>query len=285
MIIERIKPIDNKLRYQLNKLYKLAALTEEQMADEENSHVDPMQFKPNISAMKQKIDEDHEGEEKPGIYKVAKESAVFYNDGFESKKDRDQRRKKELAKRSAIFDAIRAELTEAPEEESYADLSLESSLNKKEDKREREKREFEEDNFVRLPEKSRDQKIRQEKMLSQNPFNTKFDDYKDFAGFENEEADESESVARVIRDLERNAQRSKREAESGDLDLPYKNKDDKKKKREKMLADQYQKDAKRDAKAFDDYAEVQEEDDDYYKEVAAAVKKQKSEKEIKFKKP
>ncbi|KAF6215148.1 hypothetical protein GE061_009899 [Apolygus lucorum] len=149
--LERIHPIEKKLKYQIEKMLKTATLG----STDKN---DPSRFRANPASMSLETNEDEEeddadsGEDdskkKPGIYVPPKLSAVHY-DGDDS---RAERRKKiiERARKRALQSSVMQEL-----KEEYLDTPVEvkstNSLKQMEDKYQKRKREFEEEYFTRLP--------------------------------------------------------------------------------------------------------------------------------------
>ena len=59
--IEKLRPIDKKLKYQIDKLLKMAkeGVTGEE-EDADGAGEDPLQFRPNPDALVSKVDEDAE---------------------------------------------------------------------------------------------------------------------------------------------------------------------------------------------------------------------------------
>ncbi len=52
-LIERLRPLDNKLQYQIDKLLRIAALSEVQNVNQVNNTLDAMQYKPNIEDLQE----------------------------------------------------------------------------------------------------------------------------------------------------------------------------------------------------------------------------------------
>ncbi|XP_038070230.1 neuroguidin-like [Patiria miniata] len=151
-VLERMRPIDQKLQYQVDKLIKTAATG----AVAEN---DPLRYKPNPANLRSKLDDEEEGEDessdeeeddaKPKKYVPPKVVAMHY-DGDETMKQRQEKQLEKAKKRalsSALMQELKGEYFDGPEEVRES-VSL-HRLN--EDKEARHKTEFEEDYFVRLP--------------------------------------------------------------------------------------------------------------------------------------
>lgn len=124
-VLEKIRPIDHKLKYQIDKLVKTAN------TGKLNEH-DPLRYKPNPGNMVNKLDEmgdsDEDADEgneerlpkknKSNTYVPPKLSAVHY-DGDESVADKRQKlldRARKRALSSNIMQELRREYDEGPEE-------------------------------------------------------------------------------------------------------------------------------------------------------------------------
>ncbi|XP_046481555.1 neuroguidin isoform X1 [Neodiprion pinetum] len=156
-VLEKIRPIDHKLKYQIDKLVK-TAVTGAASGD------DPANFRANPDALVGKIEasdldpDSEDGEEKEitktqikksGIYVPPRLAAVHY-DGDETNTER-QRKADIRAKRRAVSGAVLRELREeyldAPAEDSQSLGEKQASLGF-ENKR---KMEYEENYMTRLP--------------------------------------------------------------------------------------------------------------------------------------
>ncbi|OQR93930.1 neuroguidin-like protein [Achlya hypogyna] len=159
-IIERMRPLDRKLKYQVDKLLKIA-VSDSKTLDE------TLSYAPNPAALKADEDEDDEeadeadgaGEKKSdGVYRAPRMASVPYDEEekeAEKKAKREERNRKRLAK-STILSEVREEYSERPQEIL---ASGSSALDKELAKEAAEKTEYEEERFVRLV-TSRKDKIR-----------------------------------------------------------------------------------------------------------------------------
>lgn len=159
-VLEKIRPIDYKLRYQIDKLVKTAVTGA-------TSSSDPISFKPNPSNMISQIPEQgtesessdsdddvsnkkssSKSDNKSGIYVPPKLTAVHY-DGEESKAERD-RKLLERARKRALTSSILQDL-----KEEYLDIPTEVSSGSRAQqilsKAQKEKQEYEEAYLTRLP--------------------------------------------------------------------------------------------------------------------------------------
>ena len=146
-VLEKIRPIEKKLTYQIDKLVKLAA------TESLNDQQDPLSFKPNLDNLVGKDEEesDSEGEgennEKSGVYVPPKVSAVHYDEDIITKKEKMMEKARQRSLNSALLQDLRTEYSEAPEEiRNERNSTKRARMRQKEDERER----FEEDNLRRL---------------------------------------------------------------------------------------------------------------------------------------
>lgn len=143
-VLEKVRPINKKLSYQIDKLIKMVSSTEGQN--------NPLSFKPNLDNLVNK-DDDLDGSEDDGgdesknkdVYVPPRVTAVPYEEEDKTKKKADKARQRSL--NNALLQDLRDEYSEAPEEMRYGrNSNAKAKLQKKEDEREQ----FEEDNFRRL---------------------------------------------------------------------------------------------------------------------------------------
>nr|CAG4641344.1 EOG090X0IJO [Eulimnadia texana] len=171
-VIERMRPMEHKLKYQIDKLVRLA--TSGTLPEN-----DPLRFKANPSNLMNKIEdgeesdeESDEGEDKAqdkkaaGVYVPPKLSAVHY-DGDETAEQRAsksmERKRKQVLSRGVLQD-LREEFMDTPVEVVEASSTGRHSKRSREAK---EKQEFEETYFTRLQITKQDRhKNRQQKFVS-----------------------------------------------------------------------------------------------------------------------
>ena len=123
--IERLKPLDKKLQYQLEKIAQ--------------GNIDnDLKLKPNPAGM----DSQLRVNEKPGIYKPPKiQAAIFEEKG--GKNQRDEKRLKTKLARSALIKNLKEEFDDVP-------IEIKSGKNKRLREIEDMQREFEEEHFSRV---------------------------------------------------------------------------------------------------------------------------------------
>ncbi|XP_065827337.1 neuroguidin-like [Oscarella lobularis] len=158
--LEKLRPLDQKLRYQIDKLIRLAT------TGSSGLHQDPLQYKPNpenlVSKLHSKDDDEDDEEEEGGdvrsaVYVPPKMMAVPYEET--GKRTREQKRDDVAKKRalsSSLLKEIRSEFQDGPEEISFHPAVTQTRNREKDKERER----YEEDNFIRLNEKPTKKKRR-----------------------------------------------------------------------------------------------------------------------------
>ena len=144
-ILEKIKPIDQRLKYQIDKLVKQALL-----GASSAGALNPLSFKPNPDNMSSKMD-DEEGsseEENTGIYVPPKVAAVPYEDDtLENRKKKHEERSRMKSLNKSLIKDLREEYSETPEEIKEDYKSFRRRRNEDDEK---EKERYEEDNLIRL---------------------------------------------------------------------------------------------------------------------------------------
>ncbi|XP_063697745.1 neuroguidin-like [Culicoides brevitarsis] len=156
-VLEKIRPIDYKLRYQIDKLVKTATTGVEDVNDPSNFKARPDLLTSHVT--KSDSDEDSEDDDdadsddaatkklKDQVYRPPKLTAMHYDDDPAQEKSRKQfERLKKRALQSSIIQEMKEEYLDTPVEISEGSKAVQL-YNKAQKERER----FEEDNFVRLP--------------------------------------------------------------------------------------------------------------------------------------
>ncbi|TMW62242.1 hypothetical protein Poli38472_009735 [Pythium oligandrum] len=157
-LIERIRPLDRKMTYQVDKMLKVALSGGENLDESLHYAPNPDQLVGQDGHEGDDDDEDGEGGAKDGIYRAPRLAAVHYEEEEREqakKAKRDERNRKRLQK-SAILSELREEFSERPTEIM---ASGNSAVDKEIAKEEAEKKDFEESRFVRVV-TSRKDKIR-----------------------------------------------------------------------------------------------------------------------------
>lgn len=148
-VLEKMRPIEHKLRYQINKV--VSAFKEGKVDPS-----DPRKFKANFGSFANMGGDDSSDEEgetdktsdgKPKLYVAPKLAPVHYSDDETTEERHSKHQAKATRKQlsHAMLKEIREQYTDAPTEIS------ESNVHRmKKNKRDSEKTEYEESNFVRL---------------------------------------------------------------------------------------------------------------------------------------
>ena len=167
VILDKMKPIEAKLKYQIDKLVRAAVVENTQKNDEKKAEVstseavaaDPLAFKPNPMNLlnKDNDDDDEDADDDTnaaGVYRPPKLAPVNYdeNAGRKSgKKERDEARMKEKASRSRLMKDLMTEMSENPEELGvFGGVNEGTGYGDRIDNVIAEKDRYEEDNYVRL---------------------------------------------------------------------------------------------------------------------------------------
>ncbi|CAG8670525.1 13946_t:CDS:2, partial [Gigaspora rosea] len=145
IILKKIKPVEQKLKYQIDKLIRATTIEniEEKNVNLTNNIAvaDPLSFKPNLQDFVSKVDDKEEKVDKGKveIYKASKLAPVHFDEGNNSVRKKELSRLIARASKSHIIKDLFAEFDDKPEE---VDATSEEKLAK---------RSRYEENFIRLP--------------------------------------------------------------------------------------------------------------------------------------
>jgi U3 small nucleolar ribonucleoprotein protein LCP5 len=186
-VLERTKPLETKLHYQITKLSQLATI-DTLPNSVPNDHDTALMFKPDLEnfVVEKIIDDDDEKE----FYKPPRVVPVPYLD---KPKKRITQQVKEKAIQSRLLRDISTEFSTAPEEIK----ANETRLNSKDDVEWNDRIAFEEENFVRMNVTRKDKALmkRMQRTTLTNELNEMHDDFGDLAGLhslvENDPMDEN----------------------------------------------------------------------------------------------
>ncbi|XP_002731891.1 neuroguidin-A-like [Saccoglossus kowalevskii] len=159
-VLEKMRPIDDKLHYQIDKLVKTAT------TGNVNEN-DPLRFKPNPDNLSSKFDDESENEEdrkKQKVQKYVPPKLVAMPYDEEDTVIDQQQKKEEKAKKRALnsqfMRELREEYLDIPEEiKEFTDFRK-----MKEDVESKQRQQYEEEHFVRLP-VTKQQKAAQKRSL------------------------------------------------------------------------------------------------------------------------
>ncbi|KAJ3325892.1 hypothetical protein HDV06_002277 [Boothiomyces sp. JEL0866] len=155
-VLEKTKPLELKLKYQIDKLVKQAQV----QVDTDNMEMEALQFKPNPSAMinSEKSEKAQLSDE---VYKPPKLAPTFYDE--DGKKARLTEKMRDKASKSRLLRDLRSQYDDRPEEydaegTGYGAREVGAS---KEDEQMKERETFEEENFIRLNLSKKEKKMAQ----------------------------------------------------------------------------------------------------------------------------
>ncbi|XP_057679776.1 neuroguidin [Corythoichthys intestinalis] len=166
-ILEKMRPLDHKLKYQIDKLLRTAVTGS--LAEN-----DPLQLRPNPENLISKLSESEDEEEQAPKKKAAPSSekkyippkiAAVYYDGDMTEADKKKaqaERQKRAALRSSVIQELRQQYSDAPEEiRERRDFQSE-----RESREELHRKNFEESMMVRLNVSKREKNSKKRKMMS-----------------------------------------------------------------------------------------------------------------------
>lgn len=195
--LEKLRAIDGKLKYQIDRLLK-------QATSEETEELPSTSSRPNPRALLDDHDEDDDAAEVPekaakGVYKAPRLAAMPYKDDESEREKRAEKldRKKKKLRNSEMFEALREEFGTTPELSSSTGISTVTGDQRQLQAEADERREFEEDRFVRLTLSRKDKKSlkRREQEASRLDTVNNMGDFGDFEELNDIVAMASEPVA------------------------------------------------------------------------------------------
>lgn len=178
-LIEKLQPLDKKLKYQIDKLIQTA------VSGSDNAAKDPLHFKPNaanlvsktggISTANDDVEVDEDGN--VGKYVPPRLSAMYFDD--ENAKEKQKRKQEKIQNKlreSEIYKELQDEFSEKPQEiKDYSRIFDRAVVN---EKAQMEKLRFEEENYKRLPETKKERNMARSKR-----FKNEIDDIANFGNF------------------------------------------------------------------------------------------------------
>ena len=232
LLLEKIKPLDQKLKYQVDKLIRLATLGP-QITENLN---DPLSFKPRLDDVE---DEGNDSEEAVGgrrqaqqddadndreeIYRPPRISMNKFESSSDKKKKREGKQAEKLA-RNRMMKFIRDEYGDAPEIMDADGGALSKASHEDSGSSEEERTKFEEEYMVRLPQTREFKKKQAAKQRRQGILTHDLRDLEDFgdvAGLA-DPSKRTKPLGHFLNEIETSSARSNARAISGDADLPIK---------------------------------------------------------------
>ncbi|ORX48868.1 hypothetical protein DM01DRAFT_1291762, partial [Hesseltinella vesiculosa] len=162
VILERMKPIEAKLKYQVDKLVRNSVIGSKLQKKNKEATEDPLAFKPNPTGLLNMDGQDEQSENNESdeeelvssnVYRPPKMAPVSYNElgSKKSKKEKDEQRMMERTSRSRMMKDLMVDMNDAPEESGvfggvYDDIESGNVM----DRKIADKTDYEENNYVRL---------------------------------------------------------------------------------------------------------------------------------------
>jgi len=168
--LERIRPLEDKLKYKIDKLTKIAHGNIDKN--------DPLQIKPNVDNLDLSDEDDDEEEDededqktaesnrpKTGLYRAPRKQMVHY-DGEDkiSKEEKASAHERKRAIKSSVMREIWNEYGDEPEQLATNELQQEGKGRRKDIEAQAHKIKFEEENFIRIQEKKGHRNLEKKRM-------------------------------------------------------------------------------------------------------------------------
>ncbi|KAJ1439404.1 Sas10/Utp3/C1D family-domain-containing protein [Ochromonadaceae sp. CCMP2298] len=179
-VMEKMRPLDGKLKYQIDRLVQLADLSVEDRSKQDDLlRPNPFTLLTNDGSGKSKKSKSKKGEEedeeqdneddeygddeeadKGEVYRAPKRNATPYKESEREVDKREARMERQRAKlkRSELMDTLREEFGSAPETSASSGLGIKSGDMLKLQEEAQERTNFEEERFVRLTVSRKDKK-------------------------------------------------------------------------------------------------------------------------------
>jgi len=267
LLLDKVKPIDQKLHYQIQKLLKMSADggMQEQVAE-------GLQHRPNLES----LDDDEMDEEKPGIYKVKKIAPVSYSEDPETKK-----KKRKVKTDTAMAAFVREEFSEVPQEINF-------SGRPKLTKEQQTEIEFEEEHFMRLTKQAKARKKQEKALLQRSELEDPLD-FRDITGFgQFSDEEENEPSRNRLSEIIHSAEKNTSTSANPEIDIPYTSWERKQQLSKRSFTDFQDDNAKSDSGSDDlgpmndgddDDESIQSDSDEYIEQVVKKRKLEESEEE------
>lgn len=180
--LEKIRPIERKIKYQVEKAVKAA---ENGALDKD----DPIRLKPNPDALVDKLqDQDDDDDDvddlesnKSKKYVVPKHVPAFFDDGNHDNDENDEEKEKTRSRKQLLSRRMIEELKEQHLDTPEEVFEREDVSKKKAVEAVRERIRYEEDNYMRLPAKSKKEKAKMRKARSVSTVGSIGDEITSFA--------------------------------------------------------------------------------------------------------
>lgn len=179
VMLDKMRSIDSKLKYQVDKLLKQAT------SGDTGSKKNPLTHKPNPTRLVAKGEDGGEDEADDGVYRAARLTSVEFvaNEKATMKERKEKEKARSKAAKSSVVAQLRADVfADQPEERmNIGDMKPDKELEERE--------QFEEENFMRLMETKADKKKR--KKAQKIKVNEDFDDFGDLTALTESKMDDA----------------------------------------------------------------------------------------------
>ncbi|KAK9766432.1 hypothetical protein K7432_004487 [Basidiobolus ranarum] len=208
VILEKMKPVEQKLKYQIDKLVRAATIGIEGLNEEagKGGISDPFAFKPNPQNLVDKNAKSKEEEEEAassGLYRAPKLAPVHFDEGStaKSRQDREQARLLQRASKSRMMQDLIAEYDDRPEEvNAYSGINEGIGMSNEDDRKMKERETYEEENFIRMTLSKKDlNKIRKGGVKRFEDEFEHLNDFTNLAGIQAVEEQEKDSLSLLKR--------------------------------------------------------------------------------------
>ncbi|KAI9472800.1 Sas10/Utp3/C1D family-domain-containing protein, partial [Coemansia mojavensis] len=158
-VLEKMKPLEQRLKYQIDKLLQTAITseaTQEQLGTTDDPEkapdalADPSAFKPNPSQLAKDIREEDQIAMESGVYRAPKQTPVHYEDNAVDQREREEQRLMERASRSRLVQDLMAEYDDRPEKSTASGNPSVGIHDSRMERLATERARYEEENFTRL---------------------------------------------------------------------------------------------------------------------------------------
>jgi len=225
-VIDKLKPLDKKLKYQIDKLVKMATTPPTENIDQENKRdAEALSFKPNLNNIQIP---DSATKTDSNKYAIPKMTPTPYEDNIGKKKKRTEQEKVKKSISwylSENFGESPLELEASGTGRSVHELTSTFPADPSSAKTK-----YEEENFVRLQETKEEKKKRIKALANRNALQNEFKDLEQLSNLGLSATDEKneqnpvmkkKSLHQIIHSLESGEGKRKRKMLSGDQDVPY----------------------------------------------------------------
>ncbi|KAJ2847954.1 hypothetical protein IWW36_003576 [Coemansia brasiliensis] len=223
-VLEKMKPLEQRLKYQIDKLLQTAITSSESSIREqlgttddpekapvsddraklaaamlsEDALADPSAFKPNPSQLAKDVREEDLAAMESGVYRAPKQTPVHYEeDNAVSQRERTEQRMMERAARSRLVQDLMTEYDDRPETSTASGNPSVGLQDSRMERLANERARYEEENFTRLAMNKKERKGLRKKLTDLDDEFAHLNDFAGMAGLR-KSAELSESKAAIL---------------------------------------------------------------------------------------